>query len=280
MIIWLDGALIPAETARVDPADRGFLLGDGLFETMRARAGAVLRLDAHCARLRAGAEVLRVDLPYSDEALGAALDAALRTNAMEDAVLRLTVTRGAGGRGLPPPTGMRPTVLIAASPLPAQAGPARAVIACEVRRNAHSPLARIKSLNRLDDVLARMEAVERGADDALLLNTHGRIAEATASNLFVVLDGALVTPPISDGALPGTVRQAVLREYGAEERALGPGDLDRADEAFLTNALSVRPLVAVEGRPIGSGVPGPVARRFSETLFASSAWRGANVPGL
>lgn len=266
MIVWLDGALVPAEAARIDPADRGFLLGDGLFETMRARAGAVLRLEAHLARLRAGAEVLRLSLPCSDETLANALDASLRANAMEDAVLRLTVTRGAGGRGLPPPSGIRPTVLIAASPLPAQAAPVRAVIARAVRRNAYSPLARIKSLNRLDDMLARMEAVERGADDALLLNTDRRIVEATASNLFLVLDGALVTPPVSDGALPGTVREELLR-HGAEERPLSPDDLNRAEEAFLTNALGVRSLVAVEGRPVGSGALGPVARRFSEMLF-------------
>lgn len=279
MILWLDGALVPAEAARIDPADRGLLLGDGLFETMRARDGAVLRLEAHLARLRAGTEVLRLDLPYSAEMMTEAIGLTLQANGLENAVLRLTVTRGAGGRGLPPLSGLRPTVLIAASPLPTPPEAARAVIARGVRRNAHSPQARIKSLNRLDDVLARMEAVERGADDALLLNTDGRLAEATASNLFVVLDEALVTPPVSDGALPGTVREALLRAHGAEERSLSPEDFSRAGEAFLTNALGVRPLVAVEDQPIGNGAPGPITRRLSEVLFTRSAWRNANVPG-
>ena len=268
MIVWLDGALLPAEAARIDPADRGFLLGDGLFETMRGQAGAVLRVDAHLARLRAGAKVLRLDLPEPVEALADALDAILRANGLRDAVLRLTVTRGPGGRGLPPPAGIRPTTLITASPMPGSAGPARVVIARDVRRNQHSPLARIKSLNRLDDVLARMEAVERGGDDALLLDTDGRLAEATASNLFAVLDGELVTPPIEDGALPGTVRQALVWDQGAQERALNVADLERAEEIFLTNALGIRPVIAVEGRTVGNGEPGPIARQLSKSLFA------------
>jgi branched-chain amino acid aminotransferase len=265
-MVWLDGRLGPEAEARIDPADRGFLLGDGLFETMRAKAGAVLRLDAHLARLRAGTAVLRIAPLPSDADLTAAFDAVLRANGLADAALRLTVTRGPAGRGLPPPTDARPTVLIAAAPPLAASAPARVVVACATRRNEHSPLCAVKSLNRLDDVLARIEAAERGADDALLRNGAGHLVESTVANLFVVIEGELVTPPLSDGALPGTGRAALIVDHGAVERALTEADLAIADEAFLTNALGVRPLIVCDGRPVG-GRPGPVARRLSVLLF-------------
>jgi branched-chain amino acid aminotransferase len=146
-------------------------------------------------------------------------------------------------------------------------GPARVVIAREVRRNAHSPLARIKALSYLDNILARLEAQERGADDALLLNTEGRLAESTIANLFVVLaNGTIVTPPVTEGALPGVRRATLLAELGAEERPLPPEALDDAREAFLSNALSIRPLVAVDGRPIADGMPGGLTRRLLDGM--------------
>lgn len=267
-IVWLDGRLIPASQARIDPADRGLTLGDGVFETMRARAGRVARLAAHLARLRAGAALLRFAVPFDDAAIEAALAATLHANRLDDGVLRLTLTRGpAGGRGLPPPQAAAPTVLIAAAPPPAPAGPARAVIARGTRRNADSPLSRIKSLNRLDDVLARIEAAERGADEALLLNGAGRLVESSVANLFLVLGGVAVTPPLADGALPGVVRAELLAAHGAVERSLAEADLACAEEAFLTNALGLRALVAVDGRPIGDGTSGPLARRLAAALF-------------
>ncbi len=267
-MVWLDGRLHPAAEARIDPADRGLLLGDGLFETMRARRGAVLRLDAHLARLRAGVAALRIAPLPSDAGFAAAFDAVLRANGLADAVLRLTVTRGPAGRGLPPPATARPTVLIAAVlPPPAPPGPARVVVARTTRRNEYSPLCAVKSLNRLDDVLARIEAAERNADDALLLNGAGWLTESTVANLFVVVRGELMTPPLRDGALPGTVRAALIADHGAVERPMAEADLAAADEAFLTNALGVRPLIALGGRPVGGGAPGPVARRLSDMLF-------------
>jgi branched-chain amino acid aminotransferase len=265
--VWLDGRLVAAAEARIDPADRGFLLGDGLFETMRARAGAVLRLNAHLARLRAGVTVLRIAPLPPDADIAAALDATLRANGLADAVLRLTVTRGPAGRGLPPPADARPTVLVTAAPPPASPDPARVVIARTTRRNENSPLCAVKSLNRLDDVLARVDAAERGADDALLLNNAGRLVESTVANLFAVIGGELVTPPLSDGALPGTVRAALIAGHGVVERPLTEADFAAADEAFLTNALGLRPVIACDGRPVGDGVPGPVARRLSDVLF-------------
>ncbi|HYE50045.1 MAG TPA: aminotransferase class IV [Azospirillaceae bacterium] len=244
-VLWLDGALVPAADARIDPADRGLLLGDGLFETMRVEAGAPLRLEAHLRRLREGARLLGLPVPRTDEALADAVAAVVRANGLADAAVRLTLTAGAGPRGLLRPDPCRPTLMLAAAPLPPPPGPARLVIAAVTRRNEHSPLSRVKSLNYLDGVLAREEAKARGADDAVLLNTAGRVAEATAANLFAVVDGTLVTPPLSDGVLPGTMRAEIIRTRGAVERSLDVADLRRATEVFLTSALSIRQVLDV-----------------------------------
>ncbi len=262
MLIHLNGALVSAAEARVDPADRGLTLGDGLFETIRARGGRPLRLAAHCARLRAGAEVLDLPVPVSDEALGRALEETLKANAVTDGVLRLTLTRGPGPRGLLPPPQPRPTLLITAAAEASSPSPIRAVIATTTRRNEHSPLSRCKCINYLDNILARLEAAKRGADDALLLNTAGRLAGTTMANLFLVIDGVVVTPPVADGALPGVIRAEVVKAAGAEERSLKPEDLARASEAFVTNCLGIRAVVSVDGAPIGDGRPGPVFERF------------------
>ena len=262
MLIHLNGALVSAAEARVDPADRGLTLGDGLFETIRARGGRPLRLAAHCARLRAGAEVLDLPVPVSDEALGRALEETLKANAVTDGVLRLTLTRGPGPRGLLPPPQPRPTLLITAAAEASSPSPIRAVIATTTRRNEHSPLSRCKCINYLDNILARLEAAKRGAEDALLLNTAGRLAGTTIANLFLVIDGAVVTPPVADGALPGVMRGEVLAAAGAEERSLKPEDLARASEAFVTNCLGIRPVVSVDGAPMGDGRPGPVFEKF------------------
>ena len=262
MLIHLNGALVSAAEARVDPADRGLALGDGLFETIRARDGRPLRLAAHCARLRAGADVLDLPVPVSDEALGDALEETLKANAVTDGVLRLTLTRGPGPRGLLPPPRPRPTLLITAAAGASSPSPIRAVIATTTRRNEHSPLSRCKCINYLDNILARLEAAKRGAEDALLLNTAGRLAGTTIANLFLVIDGAVVTPPVADGALPGVIRAEVVTAAGAEERSLKPEDLAGASEAFVTNCLGIRPVVSVDGAPIGDGRPGPVFEKF------------------
>ncbi len=263
MLIHLNGALVSAAEARVDPADRGLALGDGLFETIRARDGRPLRLAAHCARLRAGADVLDLPVPVSDEALGRALEETLEANAVTDGVLRLTLTRGPGPRGLLPPPQPPPTLLITAAAAEASSPrPVRAVIATTTRRNEHSPLSRCKCINYLDNILARQEAERRGAEDALLLNTAGRLAGTTIANLFLVIDGAVVTPPVAEGALPGVMRGEVLAVAGAEERSLKPEDLASASEAFVTNCLGIRPVVSVDGAPIGDGRPGPVFERL------------------
>jgi branched-chain amino acid aminotransferase len=266
MIVWLDGCLCPVEEARIDPADRGFTLGDGLYETIRARDGKPLRLAAHFARLQSGAGALGIPLPYADRMLAAAMTTVLSVNALTDGVLRLTLTRGPAPRGLASPASAQPTLLISAAPPPAPLPPARVIVATCTRRNELSPTTRFKTLNMLDSILARREAEQRGADDALLLNGAGRLAEATAANLFLVIDGEVVTPPAADGALPGVMRGDVLDRLAAVAAPLTPGDFAVASEAFLTNANGIRAVVAVDGKAVGSGEIGPVTLRLKAAV--------------
>lgn len=260
MHVWLNGALVDAAAARIAPGDRGFTLGDGLFETLAVRHGAPQRLEAHLARLATGAQVIGLPLPAFDlPAIAAAL---LTANGLADAVLRLTVTRGEGPRGVLPPAAPTPTLLVTAAALAPPAAPARLCVARVTRRNEHSPLARIKSLNYLDNILARQEGQQRGCDDALLLNTRGGVAESTIANVFVVRDGALLTPPVADGALPGVMRGALLAR-GAREAALTPEDLAQASEVFLTSSLGIRPVAAVDDAAFAAH---PVAERLQAEL--------------
>jgi branched-chain amino acid aminotransferase len=243
--VWLNGALVPASAARIDPADRGFTLGDGLFETIRAAEGAPAHAARHFARMRQGAAILRIPLPYADHELEAALREVLQANECHEAALRMTLTRGPAARGVLPPADPQPTLLISSGPLPASPFAARLIVAQRTRRNEKSRLSQIKSLNYLDGIMARQEAFEAGADDALLLNTRGDLAEATAANVFLLLDGAWVTPPVEDGALPGIARALLLEAGAAREGTIALGDLRRAEAGFLTNSLGTRPIARI-----------------------------------
>ncbi len=267
MTVFLNGRLVADSEARIEPTDRGLTLGDGLFETIAVRGRRAARTDAHLARLGDGAEVIGLAVPLGGRELRSALQDVIEANAIDFGVLRLTLTRGLGPRGLPPPVPVQPTLLItgASQDLTAQE-PVTAVIATTTRRNEHSPLSGIKSTCCLDGILAAREAAKRGAGDALLLNGAGNLAEATAANLFLVIDATAVTPPVDDGAMPGVMRADVIRGLSAAERTLGPADLSSASEAFLTNSLGIRPLTAVDGEPIGDGNPGPVSAEAQKII--------------
>jgi branched-chain amino acid aminotransferase len=251
MILWLNGTLQPGTAARIDPADRGFTLGDGVFETIRAEAGEPTHLSRHLERLRSGLELLGLSNPYEDAALADALRAVLSANRLTESVLRLTVSRGIAARGVWPEGPVAPTVLITLSPLPKPQPPARLIVAHSTRRNEFSPLSGIKSLNYLDSILARREAADQGADDALLLNTQGFVAEATAANLFLIRGGRLLTPAAHHGALPGITRARLL-ENGAEEAEIRPEDCAAAQAVFLSNSLGLREVVALSGEPLAA----------------------------
>jgi branched-chain amino acid aminotransferase len=255
MKIWLDGAIRDAAVARIDPADRGFTLGDGVFETIRARAGAPLHLERHLRRLRTGLAVLGISLTRSDAELAAAIGDALAANGHLDAAVRLTVSRGPAARGLwPQELGPQElgsaTVVITCVPALFTLGTARLIVCSSTRRNEFSPLSRIKSINCLDAVLAKREALERGAEDALLLNAQGRVAEASAANVFVWLKGRLATPPVVEGALPGIARELLIERCGAVEASMTERDLRASDAVFLTNSLSLREATHLDGAPL------------------------------
>lgn len=276
MIVWHQGALRPIEAVRIDPTDRGLLLADGLFETMRTRDGRLLRLERHWTRLSDGARLLDIPLPLDEPGLAAAARELLLANgfARGEAALRLTLTRGPGPRGLAPPERPTPTMVLAAFPPPDPAPPARAVLIRSIRRNEFSPTSRIKSLAYLDQILAMRDAVAVGGDEALLCNTAGRLACASAANLFLVVEGRLWTPSVGEGALPGVTRAVLLERARSEglpvvEAEVPPHLLARAEEIFTTNALrGVRPVASVDGRVLGGPWPGPVTRRVQALLEA------------
>jgi branched-chain amino acid aminotransferase len=257
--LWYEGTVLEESRATLDFTDRGLLLGDGLFETMVVFRQQVFRLDDHLDRLLAGARVLR--LPVDRTSLAAPADTLARRTPDGTGVIRLTVTRGPGPRGLRLPPDPKPTIFasLAAWQLKAELPQARLAVATG-RRNPTSPLSRLKSLAYLDNVLALEEAVARGADDALILSTGGRISCASAANVFAIRDGMLLTPPEEDGILPGITRRLVLEMAPAmglapRETSLHLADLQSADAVFTTNSVAlVVNVAAIDDQPLpGSG---------------------------
>ena len=253
----------------IPPDDRGFTLGDGLFETVLARGGELVRLDAHLDRLTAGCASL--GLPPPDRGVaGALMRQALADAALQGAraAVRLTLTAGSGGRGLDRPAEPRLRLVATAAPAPPPATPARLVTA-KVRRNDQSPAARLKTLAYLDNVLARAEARAAGADEALMLNTRGELACAAAANLFWIVGGRLFTPALSCGVLAGVARGQVLtqaagRGVAVDEVRAGREALDAAEAVFVTNVLvGVRPAATLDGR---SFAPHGLVEQLSRAL--------------
>ncbi len=259
MIVWLNDNLIDTNEARIDPAERGFLLGDGLFETLAMRAGKILRLESHLARLKTGCAVLQ--LPYPEFDIGVAMERTCIANQIADAVIRLTLARGPAQRGVMPPPKPQTTLLIAVTPWAGAPPPARCILASVTRRNEHSPLSSIKSTNYLDNILAAQEAASRGANEAILLNTAGRVVESTVANIFIVKNNKVTTPPVSEGALPGVMRAAVLDAYKGAQAPIEIDDLRQADGIFLTNSLGIRMVTSLDGKTTGNA-----ARPFIEDI--------------
>lgn len=259
MKAWLDGQLVDEEAAHVSAFDHGFLLGDGVFETLRVYAGEPFALDEHLARLRASAGVMGIPVP---DDLEAAAHEVLRANELGEARMRITLTSGGGPAGLARGAGS-PTALVVTLPLTPWP-PVSTAIVSRFRRDEHNPLAGVKTTSLAQSVIALAEARDAGADEALVLNVAGNLCEATTANVFLVKDEVAATPPLDAGCLAGITRAHVL-ELGAEERTISPDDLLQADEAFLTSSTrEVQPLVAIDGRPVGTREPGPVTRRLAD----------------
>lgn len=254
-MFWFDGALHETSVAPVDLTDRGLTLGDGIFDTSLARNGRVFLRQAHLARLFASAELLAI--PYDPSVAAQALDAL--AGGIGNGVIRLTLTRGGGARGLTLPHHPKPFLFGSASLLPANAAfPRLTLVSSTIRRNETSPASRLKVLPYLDAILGLQEANEKGADDVLFENMAGHVACLSAANIFALFGLTLVTPPLGDGVLPGTIRAFVLdyaKSLGltAQERSLKRAELLRADAIFATNSVKlVAPCQKLDGASFSS----------------------------
>ncbi|MFN2433606.1 MAG: aminotransferase class IV [Gemmatimonadota bacterium] len=274
-LAWVDGRVVAAERAVVPAADRGFLLGDGLFETLRVRRRRAFRLEAHLRRMAEGSRRLGIPLPAGiREAVDELLEAA-RPDGEGEAALRVTLTRGSGGEGLDLPPEPRPRLVATlrpARPLPERLLERGLGLRCSDHRlGSRSALAGIKSLAYLPNVLARAEARAAGADDALLLDDRDRVVAASASNVFWVgADGELRTPSPDCGILAGITRAAVLdlvaaRGIPSVQGTWTAGELSAAREAFTTSSLrGIAPVTRLEGLPVGDGRVGALTRRIRD----------------
>lgn len=250
MLVWLNGTLQESAAARIAPLDRGFTLGDGVFETLRISANQPLYLEQHLARLGTGAALLQI--AFDARLVQRAITELLAASRPGNAALRVTLSRGEGPRGLLPPAEATPTLLITTAPLVAPAKEVSVIVARSTRRNELSPLSRIKSLNMLDNLLARQEAQAAGVDDALLLNSRGCLTESSISNIIAQREGVLVTPPLADGVLPGITRARLMQLLPIKEVSMGEADLATLEAMVLTNSLGVRAVARLQGRALAS----------------------------
>jgi branched-chain amino acid aminotransferase len=272
-MIYIDGKFYTQTNAKVSVFDHGLLYGDGIFEGIRFYNGRVFRLEEHLDRLWDSARSICLEIPMSKREMTEALLETIRQNDLRDGYIRQIVTRGVGNLGLNPAHCERPSVIIIAATVALYPESAYknglTVVTCATRRtNPASLNPAVKSLNYLNNVMARIEANLAGADEALMLNDAGNVAECTADNVFVIKRGQIFTPPITAGALRGITR-SVAFEIAAElglkvtETDITRHDVFIADECFLTGtAAEVIPVIKADGRPIGTGKPGPISARM------------------
>jgi branched-chain amino acid aminotransferase len=264
--LWLNGKLVEPEAACLSPADHGFLVGDGVFETLRCYEGVPFALAHHVERLAAGARLLRLK-PPDGAVLAQAARAVIDANGLRDARMRITLTSGPGPPGL-----LRgadePTVVVSAQPLTPWPPTATAVVS-RWRRDEESPLSGVKTTSLAHSVMALTEARAAGASEGILLNLRGDVCEATTANVFVVRGNRVETPSLASGCLAGITRECVLGLCGAlglegVQTELPAAALHEADELFLTSSTrEVQPLVELDGRPVGTGEPGETTRRLA-----------------
>jgi len=271
--IWIDGKLLPKEDAKISVYDHGLLYGDGVFEGIRIYNGKIFEPALHFRRLFDSAKAIRLTVPYSVEQLLAATEQTFRANNFTDCYVRLVVTRGVGYLGLNPNKCANPSVFIIADMIDLYPKEmyekGMAVITSSVIRTHPSALSpRIKSMNYLNNILAKIEATDAGVPEAVMLNHEGNVAECTADNIFIVRDGIAYTPTTADGILEGVTRDVIIRlckRDGVQlvEKTLQRHDLYIADEMFLTGTgAEVIPVTKIDGRAIGTGEVGEVTRRL------------------
>ena len=288
MKIYLDGEFYDKENAKISVFDHGLLYGDGVFEGIRFYGGKVFRLEEHMNRLYDSAKAICLTVSLDKAALTEAVLETIRQNELQDGYVRLVVTRGSGDLGLNPALCPKATVFVIASKITLYPEEmyrnGLSVATCATRRIPHGALSpMVKSLNYLNNIMAKIEAQQAGAGEGLMLNEQGYVAECTGDNIFIVKNGRLFTPPISSGALAGVTR-AVVFEIAAElgipisEPEMTRYDIYTADECFLTGtAAEVIPAVKLDNRPIGDGKPGPITARFIARFRELTATTGTAI---
>jgi branched-chain amino acid aminotransferase len=281
--VWINGKLLPPEQATVSVYDHGLLYGDGVFEGIRTYAGKVFRMEAHLDRLWYSAKAILLEIPYNKAELAAAIEQTLQINGIVDGYIRVVITRGAGTLGIDPKKCSDPRVIVITDsielyPPEDYENGLEIVTVSTIRNHAAALSPRIKSLNYLNNILAKIEGQQAGCKEALMLNHKGEVAECTGDNIFLVRDGRVLTPPIDAGILEGITRDVAIElaraaEIPVEEVPLTRHDIYVSDECFLTgSAAEVIPVVKVDSRPIGDGKPGKITRdlitRFHELTHA------------
>lgn len=273
MKIWLDGKLVDRDEAKVSVFDHAILYGDGCFEGIRFYSGKVFRLQEHIERLFNGMRYLMIDLPWSFDEVCKATEETVAASGMSDGYIRLVVTRGVGDLGLNPRNCPTPSMFIivediALYPKEMYENGLSLITSSYRRPDPDAICQQVKSLNYLNSISAKLEAVQQGAGEALMLNERGNVAECTGDNIFIVSKGVVMTPPLTESALGGITRHAVMdicAELGipCEERVMNRYDVLSADECFLTGtAAEVIAVSSLDGRTIGTGHAGPVTMRI------------------
>ncbi len=288
MKIYIDGAYFGEDNAKISVFDHGLLYGDGVFEGIRVYNGRVFKLREHIERLWASAKAILLTIPITQEEMIRAVVETCRENGLREGYIRLVVTRGAGSLGLSPNSCKRPSIIIIAGKI--QLYPVEyyekglTLITVPTTRNLHGALnPAIKSLNYLNNILAKIEAQNGGCEEAVMLNSQGFVAECTGDNLFILKGDHLMTPPLSAGALYGITREVVLELAGqmglrTSEPNLTRYDLFNAHECFLTGTgAEIIPVVKIDGRVIGDGKPGPKTRQLVQEFHALTKRSGEAI---
>jgi branched-chain amino acid aminotransferase len=275
--VWIDGKITDPRDAKVSVYDHGFLYGDGVFEGVRVYGGKIFECAAHVGRLYDSAKAIRLTIPYTREQVCAVMEETIKASGFRDAYVRLIVSRGVGSLGVSPTKCERPSMICIVDTIAMYAKEfyedgMSVITSSWTKPSANALPPRVKSLNYLNSILAKMEANDAGAQEAIVLNAEGNVAECTADNIFVVRDGRVQTPQTSDGILEGVTRRVVMELCGrlnlpVVEKTLQRHDLYVADECFLTGtAAEAIPVTKIDNRPIGDGRPGPVTRQIIEAF--------------
>ncbi len=276
MNLFLNDQLLTSLAASPLCFDRGLLLGDGLFETIRAESNTLLFFDAHYQRLKQGALALNIDFSLSSLELKNRCHQLLAANNLDTTIasLRITLTRGCSERGIDIPKQQKPTLLIHAAAYTNTIIKPKSVYITDIIRNEYSPIIHLKTTNYLELILAKKQAVDRGYDDGLMQNTKGAITELSTANIFVVIGDSIITPPLKDGVLPGITRQEIItasRQMNINiiEKALYPDDLFTASECFSSNSLiEIQSILSINEHRFATGAEATMTKRIVENYVA------------